>query len=261
MTDELLPCPFCGGVARPTAHLTYSWFAPVCTLCGARGPSVRIPESTGQQEMRELLNKADSLWNTRHTPDVQQATIDEALIAAESVCLRQTLEPECPERAQYCAEAIRELRAKMLDDPMPVKYVQIGGVVYAVYGSSSINCVEALQEKTQAAIDAALEKVIQIINSKYCSGFDTRYGLSLIRMINDLKGTNPLAEAQAEIEETQTKLKELNGLCIYHEGFERELQAQIADLTAQLAEARGALERFAPDILDEIDAMKEQDND
>lgn len=61
----LLPCPFCGGEARPTAHLTYSWFAPVCKSCGVRGPSVRIESGADPQKLRELMNKADALWNTR----------------------------------------------------------------------------------------------------------------------------------------------------------------------------------------------------
>ena len=61
----LLPCPFCGGEARPTAHLTYSWFAPVCKSCGVSGPSVRIESGADPQKLRELMNKADALWNTR----------------------------------------------------------------------------------------------------------------------------------------------------------------------------------------------------
>ena len=65
----LLPCPFCGGEARPTAHLVYSWFAPVCQSCGVRGPSVRIESGTSPQKMRELMNKADALWNTRASND------------------------------------------------------------------------------------------------------------------------------------------------------------------------------------------------
>lgn len=63
--SKLLPCPFCGGEARPTAHLDYNWFAPVCTNCGVRGPSVKIARGVDKQAMRELLNKADELWNMR----------------------------------------------------------------------------------------------------------------------------------------------------------------------------------------------------
>lgn len=66
---KLLPCPFCGGEALPTAHLTYSWFAPVCRSCGVSGPSVKIESGTSLQKMRELMNKADALWNTRAALD------------------------------------------------------------------------------------------------------------------------------------------------------------------------------------------------
>jgi hypothetical protein len=64
-SSVLLGCPFCEGEARPTAHLTYSWFAPVCKSCGVRGPTVRIERGLDPQTMRELMNKADALWNTR----------------------------------------------------------------------------------------------------------------------------------------------------------------------------------------------------
>lgn len=65
---ELLPCPFCGGEALPTAHLTYNWFAPVCGRCNARGPSVKIERDSDPQEMRNLMNQADESWNRRASP-------------------------------------------------------------------------------------------------------------------------------------------------------------------------------------------------
>ncbi len=67
----LLPCPFCGGKARSTAHLAYSWFAPVCNSCGARGPSVSVERGASPQKMRELLNEADALWNIRALTEAQ----------------------------------------------------------------------------------------------------------------------------------------------------------------------------------------------
>ena len=65
---ELLPCPFCGGEALPTAHLTYNWFAPVCIRCNVRGPSVKIERDSDPQEMRNLMNQADENWNRRASP-------------------------------------------------------------------------------------------------------------------------------------------------------------------------------------------------
>ena len=68
MKMELLPCPFCGGEALPTAHLTYNWFAPVCRRCNVRGPSVKIERDSDPQEMRNLMNQADENWNRRASP-------------------------------------------------------------------------------------------------------------------------------------------------------------------------------------------------
>ena len=65
---KLLSCPFCGGEALPTAHLTYNWFAPVCGRCNARGPSVKIERDSDPQEMRNLMNQADENWNHRASP-------------------------------------------------------------------------------------------------------------------------------------------------------------------------------------------------
>lgn len=46
--SELLPCPFCGGAARPTAHLTYSWQDI------GRGHALYLPEDLARQLMRAL---------------------------------------------------------------------------------------------------------------------------------------------------------------------------------------------------------------
>lgn len=76
--SELKPCPFCGGDARPTAHLEYSWFAPVCRTCGVRGPSVRIESGSTPQKLRELMDKADELWNNRVTANMERQTMSDA---------------------------------------------------------------------------------------------------------------------------------------------------------------------------------------
>ena len=97
--SDLNPCPFCGGEAAPTAHLQYSWFAPVCKSCGARGPSVRIQAGASHQAMRELMNKADELWNTRVEPEEQSGKVKPAeQVAAEFKADLQTL------LDKFCAE-------------------------------------------------------------------------------------------------------------------------------------------------------------
>ena len=80
---ELLPCPFCGGEALPTAHLTYNWFAPVCGRCNARGPSVKIERDSDPQEMRNLMNQADENWNRRASP----ASVPEGFTMSEPAIL------------------------------------------------------------------------------------------------------------------------------------------------------------------------------
>ena len=74
---ELLPCPFCGGEALPTAHLTYNWFAPVCRRCNVRGPSVKIERDSDPQEMRNLMNQADENWNRRASPNLTTPVLNE----------------------------------------------------------------------------------------------------------------------------------------------------------------------------------------
>lgn len=87
---ELLPCPFCGDEALPTAHLTYNWFAPVCRRCNARGPSVKIERDSDPQEMRNLMNQADENWNRRASP----ASAPEDVIDAVTIALRKAFQLE-----------------------------------------------------------------------------------------------------------------------------------------------------------------------
>lgn len=58
--SDLNPCPFCGGEAAPTAHLQYSWFAPVCKSCGARGPYVHEGAET-RATMEEAADEIERL--------------------------------------------------------------------------------------------------------------------------------------------------------------------------------------------------------
>lgn len=67
---KLLKTTF-GRLTITSATESTSWFAPVCRSCGVSGPSVRIERGTDQQKLRELMNKADELWNSRVVPNVQ----------------------------------------------------------------------------------------------------------------------------------------------------------------------------------------------
>nr|WP_314639795.1 Lar family restriction alleviation protein [uncultured Olsenella sp.] len=67
VSDELLPCPFCGGEDvtvvsfGPHAHNDYESDAFVkCDRCGASGPEVREPVPLGEAEDMAL-----AAWNRR----------------------------------------------------------------------------------------------------------------------------------------------------------------------------------------------------
>ena len=49
-------------------------------------------------------------WSPLYGSDEVKAATDAALERAALVCDEQAKEPECPERATYCAEAIRALK-------------------------------------------------------------------------------------------------------------------------------------------------------
>ena len=98
---ELLPCPFCGGEALPTAHLTYNWFAPVCRRCNARGPSVKIERDSDPQEIRNLMNQADENWNRRASP--ASAPAGWKLVPAEILDRFQELNPSNYDHDDVCA--------------------------------------------------------------------------------------------------------------------------------------------------------------
>jgi hypothetical protein len=119
--SDLLPCPFCGGTARPTAHLECSWFAPACKACGVRGPTVRIERGSDPQKLRELMSEADRLWNTRTLdaapadPVVSAECWRSALARAVHICDQEAAEWDSDavvtdkNYAATCASRIREL--------------------------------------------------------------------------------------------------------------------------------------------------------
>lgn len=64
MTEELKPCPFCGGNAYLNCYKgTNYWWEVSCTLCGASvsSPKIFFPYN------KEARNEAIKKWNRRVT--------------------------------------------------------------------------------------------------------------------------------------------------------------------------------------------------
>jgi hypothetical protein len=61
--EEFLPCPFCGGGARPDWLHTQAFGA--CDDCGALGPAAAVAPAAGEAERRAAARLA---WNRRGGP-------------------------------------------------------------------------------------------------------------------------------------------------------------------------------------------------
>ena len=84
MSDDLMPCPFCGGKPYEAHHMTYGWWAVTCK-CGAEGPSFRA--DTPEEHKCSAYQKATEAWNKRA---IRTARLDltDSLDRAERAGLR-----------------------------------------------------------------------------------------------------------------------------------------------------------------------------
>ena len=62
MSEELKPCPFCGGQPYEAHHLTYGWWSVACK-CGVHGPAFK--EDPPNEHKRSAYQKATDAWNQR----------------------------------------------------------------------------------------------------------------------------------------------------------------------------------------------------
>ena len=63
MTDEIKPCPFCGGTNIQIEEGTsYRWRVAVCADCGAQAPEARVTSLEGIDADRGAAFRE---WNTR----------------------------------------------------------------------------------------------------------------------------------------------------------------------------------------------------
>ena len=67
MSDELKPCPFCGGKRTHVTNIRDGLHAS-CADCFAKGPSMFF----GPEDRSATHNAAISAWNTRAEPALQQ---------------------------------------------------------------------------------------------------------------------------------------------------------------------------------------------
>ncbi|MGS0941085.1 hypothetical protein ACVA51_10995 [Pseudomonas luteola] len=59
MSEELKPCPFCGGKVDPTGWLTgYGETGPECEECGATAPTLEIWNNSRMAELEAELAEA-----------------------------------------------------------------------------------------------------------------------------------------------------------------------------------------------------------
>ena len=120
MSEELKPCPFCGGDVRnvypvnPT--LFDNHFLVICQQCGCIGP-FSDERKNGSLSPREFQEKAVTAWNTR----VEQMVADEP--DKEIVCCK-----DC-KRSYEVINGLNELQLRCkhwLDDDTPYIVVPNG---------------------------------------------------------------------------------------------------------------------------------------
>lgn len=113
-TPELLPCPFCGNVAK--VDYIRDGRQVICTICAARGPSM-FHGPLGKRATKEL---AIAAWNRRAAPTALatdpavKALVAEAVAEERERCvmaarLAMVNNPQADEfTCSICAAAIRK---------------------------------------------------------------------------------------------------------------------------------------------------------
>lgn len=97
MTEELLPCPFCGGEAKEMNEHSLIKFG--CDKCDIK------PHSYYQVSFPQWRDDAIAEWNTRAQPKMQKVDLDDMLINQR----------RSPFFEQGYAKAIGDIKAKYGD--------------------------------------------------------------------------------------------------------------------------------------------------
>ena len=131
MSEELKPCPFCGGGAQETSR-----FDVKCTGCGA--------------EINAQPGQAAEFWNRRAAPDTMRAAL---VLAADK--LKKEISPEDWDNdAEYSVRYVLEKLAS--EHPpavcVPVEQIQKWHDFWAHYASVNEGCQDDMNEDRHATL-------------------------------------------------------------------------------------------------------------
>lgn len=102
MTEELKPCPFCGGVNSIIRGAWNDYKQMVCANCGAEGPVVNMVEGMTNSESVKAI---DESWNSR-TPEPNTEIIRWITYDGTQETLPNHGKKCLVDRADWCKDAI-----------------------------------------------------------------------------------------------------------------------------------------------------------
>ena len=194
MSEELKPCPFCGGVGVSVNEgSTFRWRYATCDECGAQAPEVRIQTlGGGTRDEWETIAKADAIdeWN-RRAQDAELAALRTKLEEAE-LSLHASRHVAQLERTR-AIEAERKLAMYEKAAPLCAQHQPTGGC--------RSGCVVCSGEKLQHAL-SRISYTCELPNEMEVSAYDVHYNEDAV--VEQVQ--RRLAQARAEGMEEAAKV-------------------------------------------------------